>query len=297
MNKNVFAYIAFNLLLINLIGFDSPLLQNIISLICIGGVLTVGLAHGAIDNILAVGEDRSKQQIFILKYLLAATGFIVLWVFLPNITFVCFLLVSGYHFGQSQFVEYGSTNKLLNKLLYLNWGLMILFMVFYFNHEQLLLFSQNSLSDIEVFPWLINNSLVIALGLACIVFSSLIYFLVKGEIILSSIFQEFYLVALITISFYLFDTIIGFSLFFLFIHSMRVLQQEFEFCREKMSVKSLYSFVKLFFPLTFASIFGIGAVVFLSYYLGAQHMIPYILIVMLSSFTIPHSFVMDKFYS
>jgi len=297
MKINVFVYIAINLLLINLIGLESNQMNQVISVLCISGVLTVGLAHGAIDNVLMLGNNKSKNLQFILYYLLVAIGFIISWLIMPNLTFLCFILVSAYHFGQSQFVEYKIPHKFLSGLLYVTWGFLVLLLAFGFNQIELTEFSNGWLSNISVFPLLIKHAITASFIFLVLFAMILIYSFKKSYISLSKIFQESYLLALISISFYLFNTVVGFSLFFLFIHSLKVIQQEFKFCTTKLEVSNMLSFVKLFLPLTFASIFGIAAVLTVTYLTGYQQMIPYVLIIMLSSFTIPHSLVMDRFYS
>ena len=296
MHLNVFIYITINLLLINLIGLDSSLIDQAITSLCILGVLTVGLAHGAIDNVLVIGSDRSKNLRFISYYLLVAGGFIVSWFFLPNFTFLAFLIVSAYHFGQSQFVEYDIPERLLSAFTFISWGLLVLFLSFGFNQQELTSFSTEWLSSISIFPVLIENALHISAFMGMLFAILMLYLYSKGVLKTGNIIQEIYLLGLISVSFYLFDTVIGFSLFFLFIHSLRVIQQEFKFCQTKFKVSNIFSFIKLFLPLTFASLIGIALVMFFTYFLGYEQLIPYVLIIMLSSFTIPHSLVMDRFY-
>lgn len=297
MQLHTFIYIILNLLLINLIGVDSPLLHTILNVICISGVLTLGLAHGAIDNILATTSEKVDNFRFIVKYLCIALAFVFSWYIFPNFTFLLFLLVSGYHFGQSQFVDWKIPSEIQSRSLYLLWGCIVLLLSFMLNKSELMAFGATNLPSISLFLFLVEYANYLLLLFVPILGLFYAYLCTSKTVRLQAVLKEVYLMGLISISFYLFNTVIGFSLFFLFIHSLKVINQEFVFCKRELSISGLFSFIKLFFPLTIASIFGIGLVSFLTYYLGYAEFIPMVLMVMLSSFTIPHSFVMNRFYS
>jgi Brp/Blh family beta-carotene 15,15'-monooxygenase len=109
---------------------------------------------------------------------------------------------------------------------------------------------------------------------------------------------ELIVFTLILFSFYVFPLIIGFTLYFSILHSLKVLQEEYKFV-EKLYDRSLsfLAFGKLLFPYTTISVFGMGII----YLLSELNFLPelsfgYLLLILISSITLPHAFVMDRFY-
>jgi hypothetical protein len=95
----------------------------------------------------------------------------------------------------------------------------------------------------------------------------------------------------------LFSAFIAFSLFFVCLHSLKVMFQEYFYCKEKLQLNSVYQFVRLLLPLTIISLMGIIFILIVVFKFDKLDLIPYILLILLSCITIPHSFVMEKFYS
>jgi beta-carotene 15,15'-dioxygenase len=66
------------------------------------GMITVGIPHGAVDHLLGAGTwNQRKAPIFILRYLLLAGVMIMLWLVMPQIALIVFLLYSMWHFGEA----------------------------------------------------------------------------------------------------------------------------------------------------------------------------------------------------
>jgi hypothetical protein len=118
----------------------------------------------------------------------------------------------------------------------------------------------------------------------------------KNYASLNILFKEIYLLVIIGCSFYIMDPFIAFALFFVIIHALKAMTQEYAFCKNKKIATSYKDFFKLFFPLTLISLFMVFAMTFAMYYFDYLHLLPYLLLIFLSCITIPHSFVMDRFY-
>ncbi|NNE16826.1 MAG: beta-carotene 15,15'-dioxygenase, Brp/Blh family [Saprospiraceae bacterium] len=298
MRISVFIYIVTNILLVQILASDNVQLNDFIQLSCLVGILTLGLAHGAIDDILyKKNNDSINKTDFILKYLVAILSYFGLWILVPNAALILFLLLSGYHFGQAQFAIYNFRSNKTNKLLNTSWGMMIILLLFYFNKELLL----ESASFFPAIPtslsWMLLNSTSL-LAISCIVFCSVIldkYFKkeIKGEAILFEIF----LIGLTTFSFKLFDPFISFSLFFIIIHSIETLTHEFDYFKTSLGIKKLRNFIKSLIPFTVISVIGIGLILTMMSYFGYYNYLPFVILILISSITAPHSFIMNEFYS
>jgi len=104
-------------------------------------VLT-GIPHGATDHVVhqyVSGEGNENDNTarkekgyrqygrFLLVYLGIIAAYSLLWFWLPKLCLAIFLLMSFYHFGQSQLYYLKLAEKsLLKIMLYLSWGALII---------------------------------------------------------------------------------------------------------------------------------------------------------------------------
>ena len=120
-----------------------------------------------------------------------------------------------------------------------------------------------------------------------------IYKKIKIERLLS----EFFLLFLIHVTFYLFPFIIGFTLYFVVLHSLKVMQDEIEFFKKDNPEFSFLDFLKLLAPYSILSIFFTTILLLLSYYSYIPYSIPFLSIIIISVITLPHAIVMNIFYN
>ncbi|HBH23614.1 MAG TPA: hypothetical protein DDY13_09345 [Cytophagales bacterium] len=296
MKISTFIYIGLNLILFNLIKLESEALNHVIYAVCILGILSLGIAHGAIDNILYGARPGRNNTLFILKYLTIIALFAVAYLLVPNITFLLFFVVSAYHFGQSQFVDFNIPSKWLAKSLYLSWGLVVLLMGVALNKAELAPFNNEYFAEMASFSILIDHAYTFLVVSSAIFLITLVFAFSKSFLTTHELVRELYILALMALSFSVLPTLVAFSLYFVLLHSLKVISQEYEYCKRAFHMNSIMKFIKLFLPLTLASLAGmvviIGALVFFNY----SELIPFALLIMLSCITIPHSLVMEKFY-
>ena len=116
---------------------------------------------------------------------------------------------------------------------------------------------------------------------------------IKIERLLSEIFLLF----LIHITFYLFPFIIGFTLYFVALHSLKVMNDEFMFFKEENPKFSILDFLKMLAPYSILSIFFTAILLSLSYLNYIPYSIPFLSIMIISVITLPHAIVMNIFYN
>jgi hypothetical protein len=100
----------------------------------------------------------------------------------------------------------------------------------------------------------------------------------------------------ILLAFYFFPVVIGFSLYFIILHSLKVLFQEFDFLKSEGTIKKISQFFTLLLPFTLVSIIGIALTLGAIDLFQLDVSVSIILIALVSSVTLPHSFVMEAFY-
>ena len=261
-------------------------------------ILLFGIPHGAIDHVLFFRKRQMSTLKFYAIYLGLIVAFIGLWLWLPLLSFVLFLLLSAYHFGESQLVDMSSSKLPFKSLIYFNWGLALLATLMYYNLQELndiTAFFHDTLSlkviyDEAVFFWfylLTNVFNVFVL--------TLLFF--KEKLNARRFSSELFLIALIHITFFLFPFIIGFSLNFVVLHSMVVMHQEYQFFKSENPAFSVFQFIKLLLPYSLLSIVFTSLLLLSSHWGYINISIPFLAIIIISVITLPHAIVMTIFYN
>ena len=203
-------------------------------------------------------------------------------------------MISAYHFGESQLVTLFRSNK-FNHFVFLLWGTWLIVCLMYFNSSELEEIGNYS----TIFS--VNRSILSILPIVFFVtsislFSILILLSLNKNLTLNHLFQELFTLGLVALTFYIFPFVIGFTLYFVFLHSIRVMYQEYDFLKSRINKLSYSSFIKLLLPNTIMFLFGL--VIFLLLYSNNYFTISLseILIVSISCVTVPHAFVMMRFY-
>ena len=108
--------------------------------------------------------------------------------------------------------------------------------------------------------------------------------------------SEILVLALIHLSFYLFPLLISFTFFFIILHSLKVLRQEFIYLKKLREGFKLSNFLVSLVPYTLLSLAGIALLILAK--MKAWIDIPDLLLafIIISVITLPHSFVMEWFY-
>ena len=115
--------IPFSTIVFALLGLVVPkmLLEGALPIFGFTLILT-GVPHGAVDYFLfkqlrqQEGGNFSAIRFFG-GYLLLIAAYIVVWNFAPTIAFLLFILVSAYHFGQSNWVSVRFSTNTLEKIV------------------------------------------------------------------------------------------------------------------------------------------------------------------------------------
>jgi Brp/Blh family beta-carotene 15,15'-monooxygenase len=255
-------------------------------------IAIIGIPHGAVDHILFLKKTNKSKLFFYSFYLFLILVYIVMWIYFPLISLTFFLLLSAYHFGQSQLQQYPKLKKHTARLMSILWGLSVLSSFVLLNFDQI--FSlMNEQSDLVVFTKLFNYSvfnIVFCSSFIGFTFLSLINY--KRF----AIGKELIYFLLITATFYFQSVFIGFSLFFVFNHSLEVLQSEHTFLSRIRKNFNFIQFIRDLMPFTLLSLFGITFFYLLSEMELFNLSLPLLILISISSLTLPHAVVMEVFY-
>ena len=154
-------------------------------------------------------------------------------------------------------------------------------------------------SDTKVFESVFNSSIIeVSFYTSIILFLLLLlYEFVFNNNNIDDLFTILFEMILIHVTFYLFSVLIGFTLYFIFLHSLKVLKQEFQFLKKNTGDLTIKRFIIMLLPFTalsmcFLLVFYIGIVT------GLLKISTFLfLIVGISVITLPHVFIMANFYN
>lgn len=297
MRKTIFYFIC--VFFISLALY--PIFQNTSSessnRILVTAILLLGIPHGAIDNILMKRRTGWNSARFYFFYLSLISLNALLWFIYPAVSLLIFLLISAYHFGQAQLSHNLKRETKSKQWSYLFWGNLVLASFFYFNSEEILSYftdfpaSENILLLFNkefLFTFMLFN----LLGLAICFYD----FYRKELLDAQSLIIECITLILIMAIALLFHFIFGFTIFFIFLHAFPVLVQEYEELYSSKKWDHLPSFLKLLSPYSILSLIGIFGLLYLKEIELIDLSYLYLILIAISSITLPHAWVMQKFY-
>ena len=255
-----------------------------------------GIPHGAIDNVLFLSKHKLPQLTFYSLYLLTISLYCCFWYYFPVFSLLFFLLISAFHFGESQLSDYKLKTR-FKKSLYTFWGVSMLSTLVYYNQNELLLLCQEFNDTVKFIP-VFNHHFIeyVFYGSNLILVSYLCVQAYRSKHEIQDLLTELFQLFLIHLTFYLFPIIISFTLYFIFLHSIKVLAQEYNYLKEIRSELNLKKFIILLLPHTFISLLFLLVI-----YLCIQmQVVPISLflfsIISISVITLPHAIIMTYFY-
>ena len=277
-SKLVGLILAFSIIFFGLESSYSILLFLIV-------MLSIGIPHGSVDHIIAFINPQARKfeskLIFYVVYLSLIVFNIIRWVISPFLGLLVFLIISCYHFGETQVIGYNPTdNKILNFVI----GANILLSLFLNNivelQEILYILPQFSSLDLSGF-----DSVFFLLISVAILMLSIVNFKIKRKVPLYAEITILYMVFFHT------DLLTSFALYFGFCHSLPMLMLEFK----EFKTDSFMKFYIKTLPFTILSIiFGFLLYQFNNDLLTSDNLILFVFII-ISSLTLPHVFIMKDF--
>ena len=297
MNLFTFIYIIGIFILLNIFeGFKQISIENQLIYSSLS-ILLFGIPHGAIDHIIFFKKRQLTKLKFYLVYLGLIVGFVLMWHIAPILSLILFLLISAFHFGESQFEDIKIT-KVLKNTFFFFWGIALLATLIYYNINELAnvtAYFDDTLAFEKVYD--IKKVTILYYVTNIITIASMILMAVYKQIKIERLLSEFFLLFLIHLTFFLFPFIIGFTLYFVVLHSLKVMQDEIEFFKKDNPKFSILDFLKLLAPYSILSIFFTTILLLLSYYSYIPYSIPFLSIIIISVITLPHAIVMNIFYN
>ena len=266
---------------------------SISPLICLLLILIIGVSHGSLDHI----KGRKLLKIFQINniitfytsYFLLAVTIIILWVLLPTVVLIAFLIVASFHFGKEDTQFLIDNNSYLNQFLFFLKGSLVILAPLYFNFNETVSIFKLLLIENESFYQSLNaieNNNFLTIGIVLSALSSIILFFKKFELRKFTIFFDYFSIIIINMHF---SPLIAFTIYFCFLHSIRHSISLITELDQESLRNGLLVFIKKATPLTIlTTIFCLIGLYFLNNNYNLDSAILKLIFIGLASLTFPH---------
>ena len=266
---------------------------SISPLVCLLLILIIGVSHGSLDHI----KGRKLLKIFqinniitfYISYFLLAVTIIILWVLLPTIVLIAFLVVASFHFGKEDTQFLIDNNSYLNQFLFFLKGSLVILAPLYFNFNETVSIFKLLLIENESFYQSLNvieNNNFLIIGIVLSALSSIILFFKKFELRKFTIFFDYFSIIIINMHF---SPLIAFTIYFCFLHSIRHSISLITELDQESLRNGLLVFIKKATPLTIlTAIFCLIGLYFLNNNYNLDSAILKLIFIGLASLTFPH---------
>lgn len=283
-----------------IVGYLYPDVYFNTELIIAGILITlVGIPHGATDHLIFRNLARPflgtrKMIYFYVYYLLLIGAYAILWWFLPLLSFALFLIISAYHFGQSNWNYVQFASKIKASIYYLLWGSYVIaapVLLHYDNTASIIkdIVRQSPMS----IPYEVQVGIVGALLTVNVLMTVALAW--QEKINMKQFSNEIFSLLILSLVFYFTPVLLGFAIYFVFWHSMGSVMDQIQFFREKRTQYSVMSYIKDTLPFTLLALIGLIGMYWLQYeYFGAFQI--GLLFIFISVVTLPHMILIDQLY-
>ena len=299
LNHSFIFFLFCNIFSLILFKFSNFILSP---LFCLFLILIIGVSHGSLDHVkggkLLKIFKIENISLFYLSYILLAVMVVTLWIFIPSILLIIFLLVASYHFGKEDTQFLHNYNSHFMGILYFLKGSLVILAPLYFHFDETIAIFKLLLIDNENFYSslsFIENNKLIDLGIILSSISSIILFIKKFNLKNFSIFFDYF--SILILNYYL-SPLIAFTVYFCFLHSVRhSITLIYELDNNNIK-NGLLIFIKKAMPLTIlTAIICLVGIYLLNFKYDFDNSIIKVIFIGLASLTFPHillEYLLDK---
>ena len=266
---------------------------SISPLICLFLILSIGISHGSLDNFKGrkLFEVFGINNIFIFyfSYILISLIIIILWIIIPAISLIIFLIVASHHFGKEDTQFLIIENSYIYQLLFFLKGALIIFAPMYFHFDETISIFKLLFIDNESFYNFLNfieSNKILLYSIILSTLSSIILFIKNFELKKFTIFLDYFSILIVN---YYFSPLVAFTIYFCFLHSVRHSISLMSELDKNNLMNGFKIFIKKAMPLTIlTAIFCLIGLYLLNNTYNFNSSILKVIFIGLASLTFPH---------
>ncbi len=297
--QNIYLSIVLLTLLLGVIGWRFPeWMEQAQYFFLVILVVLIGLPHGATDYLLfrrLHGPKLTRKQIlrFFLFYLSAVLFYLLAWIWLPVPALFLFLIISAYHFGQSNW-EYLRLPRGLEISLNLSWGTFALGGALFWHWEE----SSRVITQlVGTLPdWsnaALNNVQWVLLALNVLLIAGLRF---SSYINNRQLFREYISLGALSFMFLHTPMLVGFAIYFTLWHSLSALLTQVAFFQKKWPAFTLLHYYQQAAPFTLLALVGLLVLVFGQALFFANISLVSLFFILIACITLPHILLVEELY-
>lgn len=251
-------------------------------------VLSIGIIHGSNDFTI-LKKQKSNTTSFLKStgfYLFLIIMCILSYITHPYISFLFFILLSSYHFGEQHLEEKVFGSKIFKSILYIAYGMLIFSLIFIENLSDVDNIMKNLTGNSIPNDW-INIMFFSSLLLLIVLFIYHFTRKIKPKI---QIVRELFYLLLLFLVFKTSSLIFGFAIYFVLWHSIPSILDQTKFLSGDYSFQTILEYFKTAFIYWLISIIGL----IVAYYFINESQFSSIIFIVLFAVTAPHVWVMSR---
>jgi len=266
-------------------------------------IVLIGIPHGANDHLLffnlinkRVDEKNEKSTLFFSSYIGLILLYVCCWYLFPTFSLGLFILISIYHFGQSNVYISPIESKFVKLISIFLSGSFVLLTPIFAHIETALPVIQTLTKnpDFFVISDKLGNKLAISTGILMII--HWVILMVSKHINLKDGLIEILNVFLLFGLFYYSPLWIGFAIYFTLWHAIPSIEDQINFFKTTRENYNLGKYVREIFPFSLIALLGL----FLAFQFSGDYISVNQGLALLFSFiaviTLPHMIMMDLLY-
>lgn len=265
-------------------------------------MLVTGIPHGATDHLIFTQLQKTNGQDvhwgkFLGFYFLTIAAYSLLWWLFPGVSLLLFLLISAYHFGQSQVLYIKWPNLSVRKrLLNLSWGTLLLSTLLLTHLSEVTLLLSSIISIPYLLDELDNQGIAMIISIPAVSTFVLWGFAIKEKVMtFQELLREVLVLSILFLVFYTAGLWMGFALYFGIWHAGSSILAEIRQFQQG-NPYSLQAFFRDALPFSLISLLGIGILGIFGWWAGDQVPLVLLFFIAISVLTLPHTIYMDRFY-
>jgi Brp/Blh family beta-carotene 15,15'-monooxygenase len=257
-------------------------------------IFSFGILHGSNDILLIETISNKKTAYPFIRiltiYLITVFTAVLIFNYIPIFALGLFVIFSAFHFGEQHWENSKlKINKSVVHAYYFFYGLFILMLLFIFNIEEVI----TIVESISKFTLRTNHIFYSFVTTSCILLLLSIYVFYNSKKNKSIAIKELFYLGVFAIIFKVSSLIWGFTIYFIFWHSIPSLFEQVNFIYGDFNKNTIVSYLKNALPYWLISLVGLIIVLLI---FKKDHLLYAILFSFIAAVTFPHALVITKMF-